>query len=404
MDTTHIPYEEVTRPSLGIFSGLPSASPDSVLVIDREGKPLRVLASYADRLTAGEARFGRIRTLYRVTMTERTLTSTQAYPCQDAGAFLSTMQLTWRIVDPEAVVRRGIHDVRAVLLPPVTETIRAVCRNHPAEHYADAESAALTTVRGCEAEAGHDAAFRITAIALTLTLDPDAEAFVKQLKSHARTGALATSQAQLDQLQTQHEAELALQRQRLAAEQEKQAAEFERERLKLLQLREKQEAQLAHERMLHEEELARERLTLQLERERLAEAQRLDLDRARADHYLTMLDRGEFAAMALQLAQEPAAIDRVRVELAHRRGVQAQQQLQALQMFLEHDALEAMDIGDKAKAVLAQLVDGWARGTPQLEVAAEPAKEIIAGNASKGTGTGSTGTAGAAAAGSNDER
>jgi hypothetical protein len=51
-----------------------------------------------------------------------------------------------------------------------------------------------------------------------------------------------------------------------------------------------------------------------------------------------------------------------------------------------------MDIGDKAKIVLAQLVDGWTRGTPQLAVTAGPNEMITLPVDSGATADGSSGS------------
>lgn len=122
---TYDPLKIIPRPKVGIFSGLPSAAPGTVLIIDREGHPVRVLEGPGDRLTAGEVRWGQIRTLYEVDVTEHPLEFRDAFPCKDdIGGFRATVQLNCIVADPAAVVIRGIHDAARVLLPPVTETLR----------------------------------------------------------------------------------------------------------------------------------------------------------------------------------------------------------------------------------------------------------------------------------------
>jgi hypothetical protein len=111
-----------------MFSGLPSAAPGNVLVVDREGQPVRVLAAPGDRLTAGEARWGQIRTLYAVDITDHHLEFSETLPCKDdVGGFRASIKLSCKVTDPADVVHRGIHDVARVLIPPVTETLRRVC-------------------------------------------------------------------------------------------------------------------------------------------------------------------------------------------------------------------------------------------------------------------------------------
>ncbi|HEY6795876.1 MAG TPA: hypothetical protein VI248_14445 [Kineosporiaceae bacterium] len=367
---TYDPFAEVARPSLGVFGGLPSAPPGAVLVVDRVGRPLQVLASHVDRLTPGEARFGRLRTIYQVVVAERQLERDDAYPCQDAGTFRSTLLLTCRVVDPAAVVVRGVHDVAAVIVPRVTETLREICRRFPAERYAEAEAAALAAIREIEAAHRHDPAFQITDVSLRLSLDAEAAAFVAQLKANERTGVLMRSDTDLASAKAEQESELARQRERLLAQQTALQEEFTRARLMLEKERQAQEAELARLRLEQEAALEKASLEFRLEREQLAARSQLALEQERADHYLGMLTRGDYAVLALQLGQDPSSIERVALQLAQRQNTEAHQQLLALQMFLQEDALEAMDITDKAKLLLARLAEGWARGTPRLATSA----------------------------------
>src|SRR3954462_15193269 len=107
--STYNPYEEMSRPRAGLFSGLPSAPPGTVLVVDREGHPLRALRFHDERLTAGETRFGGIRTLYRVDVGEHPIDYHDEFPCRDdAGGFLAHIRLICRVDDPVSVVHRQL--------------------------------------------------------------------------------------------------------------------------------------------------------------------------------------------------------------------------------------------------------------------------------------------------------
>jgi len=109
---TYDPVTIIERPKTGLFKGLPSAGPGTVLVVDREGNPLRVLAGAGDRLTAGEVRWGQIRTLFEVDVTEHPLQFSEVFPCRDdIGGFRAEVMLDCTVTDPAAVVRRGIRDV-----------------------------------------------------------------------------------------------------------------------------------------------------------------------------------------------------------------------------------------------------------------------------------------------------
>jgi len=190
--STYNPYAVIERPRLGVFDGLPSAPPGTVLVVDREGHPVRALLAHSDRLTAGEARWGRIRTLYRVDVAEHPLEFADTFPCgDDIGGFRATIKFTCRVVDAEAVVQRGIRDVARTLVPLLTETLRRTCETFAAEDHDDAERAALAAVRAREADGGHDPAFEITQISVVLTLDEAAAKFFVSARRRCGTSCVS---------------------------------------------------------------------------------------------------------------------------------------------------------------------------------------------------------------------
>jgi hypothetical protein len=404
---TYDPLKIIERPKTGLFSGLPSAAPGTVLVVDREGHPVRVLAGPSDRLTAGEVRWGQIRTLYEVDVTEHTLEFRDGFPCSDdIGGFRAVVTLSCAVADPEAVVSRGIRDVAQVMLPKVTETLRRVCGQYPAEGFQQAEEAGLAAIRGMEDGPGHDSAFRISHIHLVLSLDDAAATYVHERKEATRNLTRQEDAARLNREKARLESELS------------QATEkFEQERLVMQRDRQQLEAQLADQRqqleLARQAEFARteqrnagdlemERLLFERQRQRAQaelDKQKLELDLERTElqsrydmqtlqarmerekiqvlQLTDLLSHGQYAALAMQLANDPAAIGPVSSYLADQREADTNRQLQALKLLIENDGLEGWQITDQAKTMLRQLIATWSASSGQI-APAEDTPEIEA--------------------------
>jgi hypothetical protein len=440
---TYDPLKIIERPKMGMFTGLPSAAPGTVLVVDREGHPVQVLAGPGDRLTAGEVRWGQIRTLYEVDVTEHPLEFNDAFPCMDdIGGFRATVKLTCGVANPAAVVIRGIRDAARVLLPPVTETLRRVCGGFAAEDYQQAERAGLAAIRSLETGPGHDSAFRISQIHLVLVLDDAAAAYVRERKEATRNLVRQEDAALLNKEKARLEVELARTRDQLEAERARAASEFQQERLLMQRTHERLEGQLADQRQ--ELELARvaararaeqkgateielqrlefevirqqkqaeldaRKLELDLERARLqAEYDKrileakLERDRIQVTQLTELLNQGQFSALAMQLAQDPSAIGPVIDHLANQRATDINRQLQALRLLVENDGLEGWQITEQAKIVLHQLIATWTEHSGQAlpdagtlaEIEAPQPDEISVGLANSGADPDGTSAAG----------
>jgi hypothetical protein len=465
---TYDPLKIIAQPKMGIFSGLPSAAPGTVLVVDREGHPVQVLAGHGDRLTAGEVRWGRIRTLYEVDVTEHRLEFQDAFPCKDdIGGFRATVKLACVVADPSAVVIRGIRDAARVLVPPVTETLRRVCRGFAAEDYQEAEKAGLAAIRSLETGTGHDSAFHITQFHFVLVLDDAAAMYVRERKEATRDRVRQEDAALLEREKARLESEFDRARDQLEADRARAAAEFEQERLVMQQSRDWLEGQLEDQRQQLElaraaararaeqegageiarardqleadraraaAEFEQERLVMQQSRDRLEgqledqrqqlelaraaararaeqegageielarlefevvrqrkqaelDAQKLELDLERArlqaqydkrmleaklerdrlqvTELTRLLGQGQFAALAMQLAQDPAAIGPIIDHLADQRAADINRQLQALRLLVENDGLEGWQITEQAKTILHRLIATWTEHSGQ---------------------------------------
>lgn len=389
--TTFRPYEEIERPGLGMFGGLPSAPPGTVLVVDREGQPLRALMAHDDRLTAGETRFGRVRTLYRVNVAETRVEFDAELPCKDGdGAFTARLGFVFRVDDPVAVVRRQVRDAVEVLVPLIRESARQVCGRYEAEQRKEAEAEVLAVLRETESARRHDDAFLVVRFWAELTPDAAATEYLRSLKEDRRTGSRQSSQAELELARGTHEARLAGQKAEQEAELGRQkaaldaqharlTAEFETELFTRRQWQQEQEAKLEAERLKLELENAALRARLR-EQEVRGE---LRIEELRTDQYIRLLERGDFAVLAMRLLQEPDTIHQVAAQLAQQRGAIARQQMEALQILLQNDALEGWDVSDKAKAVLNQLLDSWTATARQIQAGAvappDPAAALTPG-------------------------
>lgn len=404
---TYDPLVILERPKTRMFNGLPSAAPGTVLVVDREGHLVRVLAEPGDRLTAGEVRWGQIRTLYEVDVTEHLLEFQDVFPCKDdIGGFRAVVKLSCAVADPVAVVTRGIRDVARVLFPKVTETLRRVCGQCPAEHFQEAEITGLGAIRDLENGQGHDPAFRIRHIHLELSLDDAAAVYIRERKEATRNLARQQDAARLDRGKAQLEAEMA--RATSAFEHERLGMQREQERLEAQLADQRQELELTRaaararseqrsagdlemerlefegQRQKIQAELDRQKLELELERAELQARHdmqvleaRLQRDQRQITQLTDLLSRGQFAALAMRLAQDPAAIGPVSAYLAEQRAADASRQLQALKLLVENDGLEGWQITDQAKTVLRQLIATWTANTGQIP-ATESAPEIEA--------------------------
>ena len=398
--STYDPFRSEERPRIGVFSGLPSAPPGSVLVVDREGQPLGALEGHGDRLTAGEARWGQIRTLYTVDVTEHHLDFADTFPCSDdIGGFRASVSFACRVLDPVDVVRRGIHDVARALVPAIKETLRRECVRHEAEKFEEAERAAAQAVRDLEANGGHDGAFAVTNLHVVLTLDEAAAAFVRERKEVERSSLRQKDAVRLEREKTELERELASAKDLLEAERAKARAEMEQERLLWQKAQERLQAQLDDERQElllaregnrlrreHETDTTMEMKRLEFEGERQKkqaelDAQKLEYDltqahikaqyemkllearlareKAEITQITELLNKGDYVALAMQLAQQPAAIGGVIKHMAQQRTEDTERQLRALQLLVENDGVEGFEITEQAKAVLVSLIDTW---------------------------------------------
>lgn len=330
---TFVPFEALERSNTGRFESYPASDARFAIVVDRPSGGLDIMNN-SNRPTRGEIFFGRMPTMYRVDLTEHILTFESTFPCSDAaGGFLASVTYTASVADAKEVVKRGIRDAALTLSPSLSRTLRVECRKFEAEALHEAESAATQALDAANKNHEYDPAFTIRNFALELRLDSGAAKFVEHLKEQRRD------------------------RERKAAE-----AENARERIELEIKRNEVETRLrsAQSASTHQIDLgalqaAIEEDALKQQREAAATRARLETDKEKMTFYRSVLEEGNFGALALQLAQNPDSVGEVAAFITDERNRGAALQMSAFQALLESGKLESYVVSEEARRILQQV-------------------------------------------------
>lgn len=373
---TFDPFIPIDRPATGLFRGIYGPSSGAALVVYEEGRGLRSLDSPADRVTAGEARFGKIRDYYRVDMTAHPLNFVATLPCSDdVGGFLATVRLQCQVHDPAGVVGAGIHDASSLIFPKIADLLRRVCQEFEAEDWKAAERAS----RGVLAELLPEdyLPFRISSASLELRLSDAAARYVEEHKESQRNLSRAKDSAALAEEHARSDAQIAGLREQLAQknlELDKNRNEIEESlakqrmelELKRESLRKEMEFQASKKLELEqlEFELEKQKRTAALDKQRVKV--QLKLEKKQVKQLTSMLENGEFERLAIQLVQNPADIDRINGYLANRHGRDLDQQIEVFKALLETDAVEGWQVNSQGKMLLQRLLDNLSTRDPAL--------------------------------------
>lgn len=295
MASTYNPIiDEEDIPRFRLFKSRPAPEPGVALVLYKEGQPLVTLWP-KDRMTAGEARWGKYKKVYKVDVTEHSFTFDCVLPCEsDAFDFQAHIQVTCSVDDPALIVDRDLTDARDVLEPLIVRTMRGISRDYDVVQSAAAETAIVQAI-GNES---YDVGLELSRVVVELSLEEAARAHIRELRRIERD-----------------------------KEREKKEAELERQRD-------------------------------QLEMERM---------RTKMDFYAPLIKEEQWQLLALQLTNHPDDVATVANMLRQQRQTEMEQQLKALRIMLEEDALEGFQMEDAAKRVLRRFVEGFA---PELETPA----------------------------------
>lgn len=138
-----ISKEKVDKFSLIQPRPVPEAGVDLVLV-----GPRLVHITLDKPLTAGEFRWGEIREVFRVKVSEFHFSIGCPLPSRDsAHEFQAEADVVCAVADPRFIVQRGTRDIRETLEPLIKDSMRKASINYPVEKWAQAEAEILSTIR-----------------------------------------------------------------------------------------------------------------------------------------------------------------------------------------------------------------------------------------------------------------
>jgi hypothetical protein len=262
-------------------------------------------------MTAGEARWGRYKTIYTVDISEKNFQIKVDLPCKgDAFEFHAVADVTCSVANPIAMVERKIRDIREVLKPQILETMRRISRRYEVEQSAEAETQIAEEVRA--ESVNYDPALTINSFVVELHLEDKAREHIQSITEIQREHDRRLAQIKLDKVREEKEAELQRQRNQLEAELEQQRSKFEMEQMQ-----------------------------------------------TRMDFYGPLIQGGQWNLLAMQLAKHPEDIESVARTLREQQRAEMSNQLEALRMLLEEDVIEAFQMEEASKRVLRRFVNSF---------------------------------------------
>jgi hypothetical protein len=207
-------------------------------------------------VTMGESVFGGLRMLYEVDLADHATSFEFDLPCRsDAYFFHARVRLTWRVHDPEEVVRRRVDDGDRVCQDFVEDAMSHISRRYDLEASDRAEeemSAALGT-HPLEIDRG----VTITECRVRLWLDPAAKEHVTKVTRAHHEKKEKVAQHEVDRVAQQHRQEL----ERRDQEEELRLARARQEAEDLAsQLRNEAELRIASAREAHELAMKKQRM------------------------------------------------------------------------------------------------------------------------------------------------
>jgi uncharacterized protein YegL len=209
----------------GLLSPVKSTKPN-VAVVYSTGAG-RVVYFGGRPLTRGEQLFSQYRLRYDVDMSDHRrrveLRSTPLPSRGDHYFFIATVDVAFRVHDPEEIVRRDIRDALPIVYGYLTDRLRAIARGFDIEQSEQAEQAARQAFAG---EAKLPEGIVILGVSPRLLPDADATAYLKRKKEAERALQTDRAQHQVDVQKAVQQGELAQMEQvfRLKAAQTERAA------------------------------------------------------------------------------------------------------------------------------------------------------------------------------------
>ncbi len=215
-------------PRLGLFKRRPSPELDVALVLYREGHPIITLRP-GDRLTAGEAVYGKYQTVYKVDVSEHSFSFQCALPCEgDAFEFQADVHVVYTVSNPAAIVERNITDARGALEPLIMRALRATSRKFGVEQSAKAERALMRAIEGED----YDVGLKVKRFVVKLQPDSAAREHIRRLEETKRR--TEREKADIERLKEVEVAQAALDKERREFQKDKAVWELE-EKQRLMQ-------------------------------------------------------------------------------------------------------------------------------------------------------------------------
>jgi hypothetical protein len=419
---TYETYRSIPRPAGRPFRGIPATSENSILVYYQTRAGLKALNGPKDRITAGELVSGSILEFFAVDISSHPLSFDFEVARSDGvGKFLIEVGCNCRVAEGmfTVIVRDRTVDAAAALRSTILAKLRAVVRELSSENVSNAEKAAEQAMSAVSATGFHPC-FEVTQVEISIRLDSDAEEHLSKLRTAARKLVEDQEAAKHDRARAEFRAkedrlleELAQQRLKLDADRVKIEAALKKQREDLDYEREHlhnqhkltaeakldiKRLQFEHERQAEQAKLDKQRLEIALSNAeleaRLAKINlqaRLARQTFEAEQLASLLDRGDWFRVALELQEDPSRIENINAHLAEQRNVDSERQIAALRILIESRSLEGWQVSDQAKEVLHRLLDNWASSDTRVGQAKQP-QSIAAGAAGiASSGDGATG-------------
>lgn len=296
--------EVINLPAWKPWIPVPTPVAGEALVFEGSGVPLTTIA-YGERLSAGEARWGRLQKAYRVRLGSYAFSFTYDVPCKgDVYTFQARVDVTCVITNPARVVSENIRNVQAALQSEIEQFLRRIGRTYEAQEGGAAEAQIHAEAPSTVFFEG----FQVTRFVVELRLNEKTRGQLEVLTDISYKG----SHAQAISAQEKHDHDLQVIR------------------------------------LEHAQKLASQQQSHQLE-----------LQQLRFAHYETLL-RGEVISplLLLRLADHPDDLPGILQVLQNQHQSKITLQMDALKAFLASpDMLEASDLGS-VRTVVFQLING----------------------------------------------
>jgi hypothetical protein len=326
--------KEEKSPQITLFKPRLSREANAALVLFREGMPLTTLWPN-DRLTAGEAAYGRYSIIYHVDITEHILSFDCALPCKgDAFSFNTKVSFTCAVNDPATIVKRKYLDALAVIQPNMISTMRQVSRQFDLGQGPEAEKALVESIN--HEKKGYNLGFRIERLVIELTLEQAARDHQRQIVDLSQQAEVEKIKAKntydIDRLRQQHD--------------------------------------------LDKDSWSRDKSLLDAEHE-------LKVQKVKHDYYLPIVqkaavDKSYVAVLATVLARNPGDMTSVIGMLKEQEQIEYDRLITALKIAIDADVLEGFQIEESAKHMLSQLVEnlGVGRNLPELPSSQKKSSDV----------------------------